>query len=159
MDEFWSQDKLMLMIGLFQFVLIFIMFMILRVSNRKVDNDNLNTSDALTDVANNLVNNEINLSSTVTDRHDQPFVASADPIANPANLPEIKLIDKVNIAPELLTELWEISNNPEAIVDEAIRTWLRRRNADDLDSGHRDRRYPMGLRSHDSRSSQHLWNY
>ncbi len=158
MDEFWSQDKLFLMIGLFQFGLILIMFMIFSVSNRKVNNDNPNKSDALTDVANNRVNHEINLSSALTDRSDQLLGSAPDPIANQANLTEIDLTDKVNISPELLTELWEISDNPATIVDEAIRWWLRRRNADDLDSGHRDRRYPVGLRSHDSRSSQHLWN-
>jgi hypothetical protein len=168
MDEFWSQDKLILMIGLFQFGLIFIMFIILSVSNRKVsnrkvnnrkvNNDKPNTSDALTDVANNLVNHEINLISALTDRSDQPVASSPDPIANQANLTEIDLTDKVNISPELLTKLWEISDNPAAIVDEAIRWWLRRRNADDLDNGNRNRRYPVGLKSHDLRSSQHLWN-
>jgi hypothetical protein len=163
MDEFWSQDKLILTIGLFQFGLIFIMFIILsvsnrKVSNRKVNNDKPNTSDALTDVANNLVNHEINLISALTDRSDQPVASSPDAIANQANLPAIDQIDKVNISPELLTELWKISDNPALIVDEAIRWWLRRRDADDLDNGNRDRRRPVGLRSHDSRSSQHLWN-
>jgi hypothetical protein len=163
MDEFWSQDKLILTIGLFQFGLIFIMFIILsvsnrKVSNRKVNNDKPNTSDALTDVANNLVNHEINLISALTDRSDQPVASSPDAIADQANLTEIDLTYKVNIAPELLTELWEISDNPALIVDEAIRWWLRRRNADDLDNGNRDRRRPVGVRSHDLRSSQHLWN-
>lgn len=156
MDEFWSQDNLLLMIGLFQFGLILIMFMIFSVSNRKVNNDNPNTSDALIDVANNLVNHEVNPSLTLPDRGDQSLATSLDPLANQANLPEIS---KVDISPELLTELWEISNNPAAIVDEAIRWWLRRRNADDLDNGDRDRRYPVGLRSHHSiRSSQNQWN-
>jgi hypothetical protein len=85
--------------------------------------------------------------------------SSLDPITNQSNLPEIDLTYKVDIAPELLTELLEITDNPAAIVDEAIRWWLRRRNADDLDNGNRNRRYPVGLGAHDSRrSSQHLWN-
>jgi hypothetical protein len=168
MYEFWSQDKLLLMIGLFQFGLILIMFMIFsmgkRKRNRKVKSNNLNTSNAVTtDVTNNPINNEINLNSTLPYFIDQPLTTSAEPIgdiqASQANPTEIDLPQKVDIAPELLTELWEISNNPAAIVDEAIRWWLRRRNIDDLDSGMRDRRYQVGLRSHDAiRSSQHLWN-
>lgn len=179
MYEFWLKEKLLLIIGLFQFGLILIMFSIINLSKiiwRKLtlDKQNVSTQDNLNeiksaaiapsspdtakDAVNNLANSEINLETKLTDHIDQLLASSPDAIANQANLTEIDLTDKVNISPELLTELWEISDNPAAIVDEAIRWWLRRRNADDLDSGYRDRRHPVGLRSHDSRSSQHLWN-
>lgn len=65
---------------------------------------------------------------------------------------------KVDIAPELLTELKEISDNPAAVIDEAIRWWLRRRTLDILDASddHPDR---VGMRSNKSRrSTKDLWN-
>jgi hypothetical protein len=179
MYEFWLKEKLLLIIGLFQFGLILTVSAIINLSKliwRKLtlDQQDVSTQNNLNeiksaaiatsspnnekDAVNNLASDEINLETKLTDCSDQPVASSPDPIANQANLPAIDLIDKVNIAPELLTELCEISDNPATIVDEAIRWWLRRRNADDLDSGHRDRRHPVGLRSHDSRSSQHLWN-
>ena len=65
---------------------------------------------------------------------------------------------KVDIAPELLTELKEISDNPAAVIDEAIRWWLRRRTLDVLDASD-DRPYRMGMRSNKSkRSPKDLWN-
>lgn len=180
MYEFWLKEKLILIIGLFQFGLILLMFSIINLSKliwrkltldkRDVSNqNNLNeiksaaiapsSPNNVKDAVNNLANNEISLEGQLTDLSDQPLASSPDAIANQANLPKIDLTYKVDIAPELLTELLEITDNPAAIIDEAIRWWLRRRNADDLDSGNRDRRYPVGLRSHDSRrSSQHLWN-
>ena len=180
MYEFWLKEKLILIIGLFQFGLILIMFSIINLSKliwrkltldkRDVSNqNNLNeiksaaiapsSPNNVKDAVNNLANNEISLEGQLTDLSDQPLASSPDAIANQSNLPKIDLTYKVDIAPELLTELSEITDNPAAIIDEAIRWWLRRRNADDLDSGNRDRRYPVGLRSHDSRrASQHLWN-
>jgi hypothetical protein len=168
MYESWSQDKLLLMIGLFQFGLILMMFMILNMGKRKRKSkdkekkNHLNTPDAVTDVANTPANNEINLKPTLPDLINQPLPTPPEPITvetAQTNPPEIDLTYKVDISPELLTELLEISDNPAAIIDEAIRWWLRRRTVDDLDSGMRDRRYPVGLRSHDSRrSSQNLWN-
>jgi hypothetical protein len=179
MYEFWLKEKLLLIVGLFQFGLILTMSTIINLSKliwRKLtlDQQDVSTQNNLNeiksaaiapsspsnekDAVNNLANSEINLEIKLTDRSDQLLASSPDAIANQSNLTEIDLTDKVNISPELLTELWEISDNPAAIVDEAIRWWLRRRNADDLDSGHRDRRHPVGLRSHDLRSSQHLWN-
>ncbi|GBO52882.1 hypothetical protein APA_683 [Pseudanabaena sp. lw0831] len=180
MYEFWLKERLILIIGLFQFGLILIMFTIVNLSKliwRKLTLDkqdvsnqnNLNeiksaaiapsSPNNAKDAVNNLANNEISLEGKLTDHSDQASASSPDPTANQANLPEIDLSYKVDIAPELLTELLEITDNPAAIIDEAIRSWLRRRNADDLDSGNRDRRFPVGLRSHDSRrASQHLWN-
>ena len=180
MFEFWLKEKLLLIIGLFQFGLILIMFTIINLSKliwRKLTLDkqdvsnqsNLNeiksaaiapsSPNNAKDAVNNLANNEISLEAQLTDRSDQPLVSSPDQIANQANLPEIDPTYKVDIAPELLTELLEITDNPAVIIDEAIRAWLRRRNADDLDSGNRDRRYPVGLRSYDSRRSlQDMWN-
>jgi hypothetical protein len=159
MDEFWSPDKLLLMIGLFQFGLILMMFMILNMSKLQANKNNLNSTDA---VANASANSEINLSQTLSDPINQPLPSASESITetNQANPPAIDLTDelvyKVDIAPELLTELLEISNNPAAIVDEAIRWWLRRRNVDSLDSGQRHRRYPVGVSA--QRSLQDQWN-
>ena len=159
MDELWSPDKLLLMIGLFQFGLILMMFMILNMSKLQANKNNLNSTDA---VANASANSEINLSQTLSEPINQPLPSASESITetNQANPPAIDLNDelvyKVDIAPELLTELLEISNNPAAIVDEAIRWWLRRRNVDSLDSGQRHRRYPVGVSA--QRSLQDQWN-
>ncbi len=60
----------------------------------------------------------------------------------------------VEISPELFAELTEISNNPTAAVDEAIRWWLRRRLVVENDSPNR-----KSLRSSESwRSQQSQWN-
>ena len=83
---------------------------------------------------------------------DQPEVNALEPDLNYA------LNYKVDIAPELLTELKEISDNPTAVIDEAIRWWLRRRTFDVLDAFD-DRPYRMGMRSNKStRSPKDLWN-
>ena len=139
------------------------MFMILNMSKLQVNKNNLNPPDA---VANASANSEINLNQTLPNPIHQPLPSAPESISetNQANPPDINLADdlteaiayKVDIAPELLTELLEISDNPTAIVDEAIRWWLRRRNVDALDSGTRHRRYPVGISSH--RSLQNQWN-
>jgi hypothetical protein len=60
----------------------------------------------------------------------------------------------VEISPELFAELTEISSNPTAAVDEAIRWWLRRRLVVEHDSPNR-----KSLRSSESwRSQQSQWN-
>jgi hypothetical protein len=65
---------------------------------------------------------------------------------------------KVEIAPELLTELKEISDDPAAVIDEAIRWWLRRRMLDVLDASD-DRPDRLGMRSNKlKRSAKDLWN-
>lgn len=159
MDELWSPDKLLLMIGLFQFGLILMMFMILNMSKLQANKNNLNSTDA---VANASANSEINPSQTLSEPINQPLPSASESITetNQANPPANDLTDelvyKVDIAPELLTELLEISNNPAAIVDEAIRWWLRRRNVDSLNSGQRHRRYPVGVSA--QRSLQDQWN-
>ncbi|MBD2188244.1 hypothetical protein [Pseudanabaena mucicola] len=61
----------------------------------------------------------------------------------------------VEISPELFAELAEISSDPAAAVDEAIRWWLRRRIVEQ-DSDRPNRR---SLRSSESwRSQQQSWN-
>ncbi len=61
----------------------------------------------------------------------------------------------IEISPELFAELTEISNDPTAAVDEAIRSWLRRRLVDD-DSISPNRK---NLRSSESwRVQQQSWN-
>ncbi len=61
----------------------------------------------------------------------------------------------IEIAPDLLAELTEISSDPTATVDEAIRWWLRRRLVDD-DSINPSRK---SLRSNESwRAQQQSWN-
>lgn len=142
------------------------MFMILSMGKRKnknkhkgkVNKNSLNTPDVVTDVADTSGNYEIALKPTVPDPINQSLPSSPEAIIEPnqANPTEIDLTYKVDIAPELLTELLEISDNPAAIVDEAIRWWLRRRNVDSLDSGTRHRRYPTGISA--TRSLQNQWN-
>ncbi len=77
----------------------------------------------------------------------------------PVSSPEADLY-KIEISPELFTELLEISNNPAETVDEAIRWWLRRRTLyaleSSIDRGDRDR---LSSRSYSSKKSQpELWN-
>lgn len=61
----------------------------------------------------------------------------------------------VEISPEIFAELTEISSDPAAAVDEAIRWWLRRRLID-MDNGGGGRK---SLRSSESwRSQQQSWN-
>jgi len=164
MYEFWSPDKLLLMIGLFQFGLILMTFMILSMSKLKStqkseDNtNNLNTTDVVAVVANNSATNKINLNPTLSDPINQPLIVLPESITdtNQATPPLNDLTYKVDIAPELLTELLEISDNPAEIVDEAIRWWLRRRNVDSLDSDTRHRRYSVGISA--TRSLQNRWN-
>ncbi|PZU93693.1 MAG: hypothetical protein DCE90_16055 [Pseudanabaena sp.] len=60
----------------------------------------------------------------------------------------------VEVSPEIFAELSEISDNPSASVDEAIRWWLRRRLVDNESSASR-----TSLRSSASwRSQQQNWN-
>ncbi len=180
MYEFWLKEKLLLIVGLFQFGLVFIMFTIINLSKliwRRLisgkqdisEESNLNeiksaaiapsSFEEVKDAMNNLVNHQTSPESTLSDCSDellttQPkLTAAADP-----KLAEGDLTYKVDIAPELLTELREISQDPAATIDEAIRWWLRRRTFDILDSSS-DRPYRVGMRSGSSkRSQQDLWN-
>jgi hypothetical protein len=149
MYEFWSQDKLLLMIGVFQFGLILFMFIIFNVSD---DNSNLSDTEAAT-------SREPISPDRSNQLSDQFLTIQLEPKAViMTEQPEVDLTYKVDIAPELLTELLEISNDPAATIDEAIRWWLRRRNLDVLDSS-KDRRYRVGINSYSSqRSLQDQWN-
>jgi hypothetical protein len=61
----------------------------------------------------------------------------------------------IKISPEIFAELMEISSDPTATVDEAIRWWLRRRSVDN-NSTSTSRR---SLRSSDSWRSQQQKNW
>ncbi|MBD2177331.1 hypothetical protein H6F42_10455 [Pseudanabaena sp. FACHB-1998] len=192
MNEFWPQDKLILIIGLFQFGLIFFMFMILSLSKRYVSNDHSSQELPTTAIApnpsaaaskvtngNNLptapntlttnailsANNELAPESNIPTNSSDPDVSNSssaipDPNSETVANSEIDSAYNVTIAPELFTELLEISNNPAEMVDEAIRWWLRRRNLESLDTSlDLERRYRVGMRSPNSkRSQQDLWN-
>jgi len=167
MYEFWLKEKLLLIIGLFQFGLVLIMYTIINLSKliwRRLilgkqnigEESNLNeiksaaiapsSLDEVKDAMNNLVNHQTNPESTLSESTIE------------SELTESNLTYKVDIAPELLTELREISKDPAATIDEAIRWWLRRRTFDILDSSS-DRPYRVGMRSGSSkRSQQDLWN-
>jgi hypothetical protein len=116
------------------------------------------------DAMNNLVNHEKNLTQTMPDLNIEPLInqpevmsAIAMSAIEPEGL-EVDLTYKVDIAPDLLTELKEISNDPAAMIDEAIRWWLRRRTFDILDSSS-DRQDRVGLKSNSSKRLSHsLWN-
>lgn len=212
MHEFWLKEKLLLIIGLFQFGLILIMFTIVNLSKliwRRLsfDNRNMSEADSLNEVEfaaiapslevsnqekdamNSPVNHENHeksleltspelnvdplmdrseINTTITtviapDVHEEALTSPHEvdiPEARipEAHIPEIDLTYKIDIAPELLTELKEISNDPTAVIDEAIRWWLRRRTFDVLDASS-DRKHRVGMKSQSSkRSSQDLWN-
>ena len=185
MYEFWLKEKLLLIIRLFQFGLVFIMFTIINLSKliwRRLilgkqnisEESNLNeiksaaiapsSLEEVKDAMNNLVNHQTNPESTLSDCSDellttQPkLTAAVDPKLAEGDLTYGDLTCKVDIAPELLRELREISQDPAATIDEAIRWWLRRRTFDILDSSS-DRPYRVGMRSGSSkRSQQDLWN-
>jgi hypothetical protein len=71
-----------------------------------------------------------------------------------ADAPESGRQHSIEISPEIFAELIEISDDPAATVDEAIRWWLRRRIVVDNDSTSR-----KSLRSSESwRAQQQNWN-
>lgn len=191
MDEFLPPDKLLLTIGLFQFGLIFLIFMITNLSKRKLGNDQspldgktsiitpeavsqANISNLSTSTPNPIItesrqspNNEIVQESIIPNPSSDrclPTVSnspqnSPDHPTLAESHPPLETVYSVNIAPELFTELMEISNNPAGMVDEAIRWWLRRRNLESLDTSiDLDRRYHVGMRSNSKKSQQDLWN-
>ncbi len=171
MDEFWLKEKLILIIGLFQYGLVLIVFAIINLSKLFLGKQNEIEENSLTpiksaaiptsspnevneviDAVNNPANHEPNLTETAVEL----LTTQLEPTV--VIEPEVDLTNKVEISPELLTELREISNDPAAIIDEAIRWWLRRRTLDVLDSSP-DRKYRVGMRSDSSkRSLQDLWN-
>jgi hypothetical protein len=85
-----------------------------------------------------------------------PQSTEIDLITEPiANQPVLASKPCIEISPELFAELIEVSSDPTAAVDEAIRWWLRRRLVDD-DSINPNRK---NLRSSESwRVQQQSWN-
>lgn len=178
MNKFWLKEKLLLIVGLFQFGLIFIVFAIANLSKLVVSKLNVinesnqrkmkfvpSSSDEAEDTVNSPINHETDLKIT-----PQPIVGESINLelethnyqenieTSAPDLSVDELSYKVEIAPDLLTELKEISNDPTAIIDEAIRWWLRRRTFDLLDASP-NRPYRVGLNTYGSRrSSKDLWN-
>jgi hypothetical protein len=193
MHEFWLKDKLILLIGLFQFGLVLIVMAAVNLVKMIWSRQNIVDTNSPNEIANQTANQTANvaiasnsLSEVESDQLTKQVPTDLkDEVSNlsnhqnqithdPAlvNLNESDRIDlleqqqleanalncKVDIAPELLTELKEISNDPTAIIDEAIRWWLRRRTLEVLDASD-DRPYRMGMRSNKSkRSAKDLWN-
>jgi len=183
MYEFWTQNKLLLMIGLSQFGFVLMMFIIINISQRKLgkspmSNDNSpNSNPNLSSAA--IAANRLNavLSPKDSPEADQTSISSNNELNTPifsdpqesnqdmpidtSDLLEARSgsdIYKIAISPELFTELLEISNNPAETVDEAIRWWLHRRNLNALETS-MDRRDRLSSRSYSSkRSQQELWN-
>ncbi|MFZ4557702.1 MAG: hypothetical protein ACOYN8_15175 [Pseudanabaena sp.] len=193
MHEFWLKDKLILLIGLFQFGLVLIVMAAVNLVKMIWGRQNIVDTNSPNEIANQTANQTANVaiaSNSLSEVESEQLTKQVpndlkDEVSNlsnhqnqishdPAlvNLNESDRIDlleqqqleanalncKVDIDPELLTELKEISNDPTAIIDEAIRWWLRRRTLEVLDASD-DRPYRMGMRSSKSkRSSQDLWN-
>jgi len=183
MHEFWLKDKLILLIGLFQFGLILIVMtvvnlikLILRKQNI-VDTNSPNEikpaaialsdfSDELTnqgqnelkDAVSNASNNELSHDPAQVNLSESDRIDSLEQDQPEVSDPNYDLNYKVEIAPELLTELKEISDDPAAVIDEAIRWWLRRRMLDVLDASD-DRPDRLGMRSNKlKRSAKDMWN-
>lgn len=171
MDAFWTQDKLFLMIALFQFGLILVIFTIINIGLHlgKPNMSNDSNPNALPSAAiaasrlNDLLNHqESGLDSlNLDDLQDNLQETDANPQMEVIDIPvssfELDLY-KIAISPDLFTELLEISNNPAESVDEAIRWWLRRRTlyASELSIDRGDR---LSTRSYSSKKSQQeLWN-
>lgn len=199
MDEFWTQDKLFLMVGLFQFGLLLILFTIINVSQRILGKPNMSNDKSQNEIPsaaiaasrlNAIINHqethqniigevsesgdlilddlpEINANSQM-ETSNPNVIDTINNVANMATTSESepesnsdKELYKVVISPELFTELLEISNNPAATVDEAIRWWLRRHTLNALESSidHRGDRDRLSSRSYSTkRASQELWN-
>lgn len=193
MHEFWLKDKLILLIGLFQFGLVLIVMAAVNLVKMIWSRQNIVDTNSPNEIANQTANQTANvaiasnslsevesdqltkqvpndLKDEVSNLSNHQNQISHDPaLVNFSESDRIDLLEqqqleanalncKVDIDPELLTELKEISNDPTAIIDEAIRWWLRRRTLEVLDASD-DRPYRMGMRSSKSkRSSQDLWN-
>ena len=148
MDEFWQQDKLILVIGLFQFGIISLMSLILN------SNSNSNQHKVFDQaIMKPLPQDEPNAmpeqsSHLIANQLPQPIGANAGEV-NGQEKETITSSYSIEISPELFKELLEISNNPAATVDEAIRWWLHRRNLDAI-GAIKDRRDRLGMRSHRS---------
>ena len=191
MDELWQQDKLILVIGLFQFGIILLMSFIFNRNQPKVSDQSImkpitqDKSNAMSEQSSHLIAKQLPQPMSANDSDangDANGETNNDPMAitdgkiataasespslnvdlstNPLSKPlsEADTSYSVEISPELFKELLEISNNPAATVDEAIRWWLRRRTLDTINSVN-DRRDRLGLRSHRSwKSLEESWN-
>lgn len=187
MDELWQQDKLILVIGLFQFGIILLMSFIFNRNQPKVSDQSImkpitqDKSNAMSEQSSHLIAKQLpqpmsaNDSDANGETNNDPMAIADGKIAtaasespslnvdlstNPLSKPlsEADTSYSVEISPELFKELLEISNNPAATVDEAIRWWLRRRTLDTINSVN-DRRDRLGLRSHRSwKSLEESWN-
>ncbi len=182
MDELWQQDKLILMIGLFQYGIISLMSLILNIIQSKVsdqvvmktlsqDQPNAMPEQSSHLTANQLpqsmsangeVNGEINsdigaiVEGNNNNAQGEPRSLNVDSLTN--SISEVATPYSIEISPELFKELLEISNNPAATVDEAIRWWLRRRTLDTIKSVS-DRRDRQGMRSERAwKSLENSWN-
>jgi hypothetical protein len=191
MDELWQQDKLILVIGLFQFGIILLMSFIFNRNQPKVSDQSImkpitqDKSNAMSEQSSHLIAKQLPQPMSANDSdangdangetNNNPMAITDGKIAtaasespslnvdlstNPLSKPlsEADTSYSVEISPELFKELLEISNNPAATVDEAIRWWLRRRTLDTINSVN-DRRDRLGLRSHRSwKSLEESWN-
>ena len=187
MHDFWLKDKLILLIGLFQFGLVLIVMSVVNLIKLIWKKQNIvdtnspneiksaatsfsNVSEARSDEITNQLPNELpNELKDAVSNPLNPETSHEPPLVNPNDSDRIDSLEqdqlevndlnyKVDIAPELLTELKEISDDPTAIIDEAIRWWLRRRTFEVLDASD-DRPDRMGMRSNKSRrSAKDLWN-
>ena len=152
MYEFWLEEKLFLIIGLFQFGLILIVYAIIKLSKSSVSQLGLDKQN----IVDETISREPKDAMFVFNSGEEVSNKVKDTMNNSVN--NSVLSHTVEIAPELLKELKEISNDPAAAVDEAVRWWLRRRTLEVLDASP-DRKYRVGLSSYGSqRSQQDLWN-
>ncbi|MDX2257084.1 MAG: hypothetical protein NW214_16350 [Pseudanabaenaceae cyanobacterium bins.39] len=136
------------------------MFAILKMDVRKptkLENTDLATNKSLNQMTDEIkqspdINNDVNTGSSVSSQELNSQTNHVGAVSK--DVPSYS----VDISPELFIELLEISNNPAATVDEAIRWWLRRRTLDTMGAV-QDRRDRLGMRSHRSlRSLQNTWN-
>ncbi len=181
MFELLIQNKLLVMIGLSQFGLVLMMFIIINLSQRRLGkssmsnnslNPNTNPTSSAAIATSRLnailkpINNLEGDASSIRNIHDLNISIDLPELITdmqnetgdrPDANPESDMY-KVAISPDLFTELLEISNNPAETVDEAIRWWLRRRTLNALETSI-DRRDRLSSRSYSSkRSQQELWN-
>ena len=194
MDELWQQDKLILVIGLFQFGIISLMSFIFNSNQPKVSDQAImkplpqDKSNAMSEQSSHLIAKQLPQPMIANDsdangetngetNNDLMAIADGKIATAPSEAPSLNVDLSTNslsrplskpleadtaysieISPELFKELLEISNNPAATVDEAIRWWLRRRTLDTINSVS-DRRDRLGLRSHRSwKSLEESWN-
>ena len=187
MHDFWLKDKLILLIGLFQFGLVLIVMSVVNLIKLIWKKQNIvdtnspneiksaatsfsNVSEARSDEITNQLPNELpNELKDAVSNPLNPETSHEPSLVNPNDSDRIDSLEqdqlevndlnyKVDIAPELLTELKEISDDPAAVIDEAIRWWLRRRMLDVLDASD-DRPDRLGMRSNKlKRAAKDLWN-